>query len=209
MRLCTNCREAKLKNKFKALGYQDPELDGLDSHKVLVQFKHPLTKDAWAVMRESLEGPIRDKRRSRLLKEHSDIVKARQILAQEVFLAYAATVLPREATFLPTLAGLEAIPEIRSICEHEPNVDGKQIRRFAGCLKELFNERVDRAIKQTDGSFRTNFRVITQLDMADSHTGDNPKHHRLKLILALTHLVMGGKIARRIVGEVFSECFQS
>ncbi|KAJ7466574.1 hypothetical protein B0H11DRAFT_2048007 [Mycena galericulata] len=116
-------KQESLKNKFKALGYQDPELDGLDSHKVLVQFKHPLTEDAWAVMRESLEGPIQDKRRSRLLKEHPDVMKARQILSREAYLAYAATVLPREATFLPTLAGLEAIPEIRSICEREPDID--------------------------------------------------------------------------------------
>ncbi|KAJ7735865.1 hypothetical protein DFH07DRAFT_843337 [Mycena maculata] len=116
-------KQESLKNKFKALGYQDSELDGVDSHKVLVQFKHPLTEDAWAVMRESLEGPIRDKRRSRLLTEHPDMMKARQILAREAYLAYAVTVLPREATFLPTLAGLEDIPEIRSICECEPDVE--------------------------------------------------------------------------------------
>ncbi|KAJ7871901.1 hypothetical protein B0H14DRAFT_3439334 [Mycena olivaceomarginata] len=116
-------KQESLKNKFKALGYQDPDLGGLDSHKVLVQFKHPLTEDAWAVMRESLEGPIQNKRRIRLLNEHPEMMQARRILAREAYLAYAVTVLPREATFLLTLAGLDAIPEIRSICEREPDVD--------------------------------------------------------------------------------------
>jgi hypothetical protein len=74
-------------------------------------------------MRESLEGPIQNKRRSRLLNEHPEMMQARRSLAREAYLAYAATVLPREATFLPTLAGLDAIPEIRSICEREPDVD--------------------------------------------------------------------------------------
>ncbi|KAJ7747872.1 hypothetical protein B0H14DRAFT_3897201 [Mycena olivaceomarginata] len=116
-------KQESLKNKFKALGYQDPDLGGLDSHKVLVQFKHPLTEDAWAGMRESLEGPIQNKRRIRLLNKHPEMMQARRSLAREAYLAYAATVLPREATFLPTLAGLDAIPEIRSICEREPDVD--------------------------------------------------------------------------------------
>ncbi|KAJ6598144.1 hypothetical protein DFH09DRAFT_1303960 [Mycena vulgaris] len=111
-----------LNGKFKTLGYRDPELDGLNDRKMLAGFDLPLTEDAWTILRESLESSIKDKRRSRLLKDHLDIMKARQNLAREAYMAYAATVLPKEATNLPTHAGLEAIPEIRVICELEPDV---------------------------------------------------------------------------------------
>ncbi|KAJ7489034.1 hypothetical protein FB451DRAFT_1362049 [Mycena latifolia] len=119
-------RQAKLEilnAKFKALGYQDPELDGLDNRKMLARFDLPITEQAWEVIRADLEGSIKDKRRHRLFKDHPDIMKDRKILAREAFMTYARTVLPTEATYLPTVAGLKAIPEIRAICEREPDVD--------------------------------------------------------------------------------------
>ncbi|KAJ6607292.1 hypothetical protein B0H10DRAFT_2228039 [Mycena sp. CBHHK59/15] len=119
-------RQAKqelLNAKFKALGYQDPELDGLDDRKMLAQFDVPMTEHAWTVMRETLESSIKDKCRDHLVKDNPDIMKGRQILAREAYMAYASTVLPNEATYLPNLVGLEAIPKIRAICEREPDVD--------------------------------------------------------------------------------------
>ncbi|KAJ7488993.1 hypothetical protein FB451DRAFT_1521930 [Mycena latifolia] len=119
-------RQAKIEiltDEFKALGYQDPELDGLDDRKILARFDLPVTEQAWEVIRADLEGSIKDKRRDRLFKDHPDIMKGRQILAREAFMTYARTVLPTDATYLPTVAGLEAIPEIRAIYEREPDVE--------------------------------------------------------------------------------------
>ncbi|KAJ7118020.1 hypothetical protein C8R43DRAFT_1137490 [Mycena crocata] len=98
-----------LKAKFKTLGYQDPELDGLRDDKILAQFDLPITEHAWEDMRISLD--------------HPDIMKSRQALAREAYRAYVPTLVPIEATRLPSIAGLDAIPEVRTICEHEPDVD--------------------------------------------------------------------------------------
>ncbi|KAJ7127629.1 hypothetical protein C8R44DRAFT_98931 [Mycena epipterygia] len=119
-------RQAKqeiLTKRFKELGYQDPELDGLNDRKMLSQIDLPMTEDAWTVIRETLEDPIRDKRGARLVKDHPDIMEGRQILAREAYMAYASTVLPKEATYLPTLVDLHTNPKIRAICEREPDVD--------------------------------------------------------------------------------------
>ncbi|KAJ7910538.1 hypothetical protein B0H13DRAFT_2486403 [Mycena leptocephala] len=112
-----------LTSKFKALGYQDPELNGLDDYKMLAQFNIPLTEHAWEDMRGKLEGSIKDKRRKRLVQEHPDIMNGRLILAREAYVAYVRTVSPTEATYVPTIAGLEDIPGIRAICEREPEVE--------------------------------------------------------------------------------------
>ncbi|KAJ6592661.1 hypothetical protein B0H19DRAFT_1088280 [Mycena capillaripes] len=109
--------------KFKALGYQDAELNGLDDYKMLAQFNLPLTDHAWEDMRGKLEGSIKDKRRDRLLQEHPDIMNGRQILAREAYMAYVRTLSPTEATYVPTVAGLKYIPRIRAICEREPSVE--------------------------------------------------------------------------------------
>ncbi|KAJ7127641.1 hypothetical protein C8R44DRAFT_99022 [Mycena epipterygia] len=119
-------RQAKqdiLTKKFKELGYQDPELNGLSDRKTLAKIDLPMTEDAWTVIRETLEGPIRDERRARLVQDHPEIMGGRQILAREAYMAYASTVLPKEATYLPTVADLETIPKIRAICEREPDVE--------------------------------------------------------------------------------------
>ncbi|KAJ7910565.1 hypothetical protein B0H13DRAFT_2272451 [Mycena leptocephala] len=112
-----------LTGKFKALGYQAPELDGLDDYKLLAQFSLPLTEHAWEDMRGKLEGSIKDKRRDRLVQEHPDIMNERLILAREAYVAYVRTVSPTEATYVPTIAGLKDIPGIRAICEREPDVE--------------------------------------------------------------------------------------
>ncbi|KAJ7487943.1 hypothetical protein FB451DRAFT_1362562 [Mycena latifolia] len=116
-------RQDRLTEKFKDLGYQDPELDGLNDRQILAKVDLPLTEHAWTVIHETLEGSIRNKRRARLLKGHPEIMEGRQILAREAYMAYAATVLPKEATYLPVVADLEEFPEIRAICEREPDVD--------------------------------------------------------------------------------------
>ncbi|KAJ7576319.1 hypothetical protein C8J56DRAFT_972721 [Mycena floridula] len=107
--------------KFKMLGYQDPELDGLDRHKVLDQFRLPLSEKAWTRLRESLEDSIIDKRRARLFKDHPTIMDARQGLAREAYMAYASTLSP--VNVFPSLAGFMAIPKIIEIIEREPDVD--------------------------------------------------------------------------------------
>ncbi|KAJ7063771.1 hypothetical protein B0H15DRAFT_242655 [Mycena belliarum] len=81
-----------LTKKFKTLGYRDFELDGLSGRTPLPRFDLPLTESAWADIRRTLEGPIKDERRKRLLKDCPDIMKARAALAREVYAAYAATV---------------------------------------------------------------------------------------------------------------------
>ncbi|KAJ7087628.1 hypothetical protein B0H15DRAFT_299287 [Mycena belliarum] len=111
-----------LTKKFKALGYRDSELDGLSGRAPLAPIDLPLTESAWADIRRTLEGPINDKRRKRLLKDCPDIMKARAALAREVYAAYAATVAPPDAVYLPTVAGLDTIPAIRTICERESDV---------------------------------------------------------------------------------------
>ncbi|KAF8217426.1 hypothetical protein K438DRAFT_1746740 [Mycena galopus ATCC 62051] len=65
--------------KFKALGYQDPELNGLDDYQMLAQFHLPLTEHAWEDMRGKLEGSIKDKRRDRF----KDIPTIRDICERE------------------------------------------------------------------------------------------------------------------------------
>ncbi|KAJ7687738.1 hypothetical protein B0H17DRAFT_1069589 [Mycena rosella] len=114
-----------LKDKFKALGYLDPELSGLqvDDRKMIAQFDLPISEPAWEVMRTALESSVKDKRRDRLIKDHPDIMKGRQVLAREAYVVYASTVVPKDAPYLPTLEGLDAIPEIRAICERERDVD--------------------------------------------------------------------------------------
>ncbi|KAJ6592685.1 hypothetical protein B0H19DRAFT_1088326 [Mycena capillaripes] len=109
--------------KFKALGYQDAELNGLDDYEMLAQFNLPLTDHVWEDMRGKLEGSIKDKRRDRLLQEHPDIMNGRQILAREAYMVYVRTLSPTEATYVPTIAGLKDIPRIRAICEREPGVE--------------------------------------------------------------------------------------
>ncbi|KAJ7474189.1 hypothetical protein FB451DRAFT_1367155 [Mycena latifolia] len=96
-------------DRFKALGYQDPELSDLNNDEILSRFRLPLTEH--------------DQRRERLFKDHPDIMKGRQILARDAYQTHASTLLPHEATYLPTLVGLEDIPDIRSICQRESDVD--------------------------------------------------------------------------------------
>ncbi|KAJ7730043.1 hypothetical protein B0H14DRAFT_3899326 [Mycena olivaceomarginata] len=126
-------KQESLKNKFKALGYQDPDLGGLDSHKVLVQFKHPLTEDAWAGMRESLEGPIQNKRRIRLLNKHPEMMQARRSLAREAYLAYAdcssSSICEREPDVDVTIADFSALP---SIIEAGPPTDSTSLLPSSG-----------------------------------------------------------------------------
>jgi hypothetical protein len=73
-------------------------------------------------MRGMLEGSIKDKRRTRLLKDHPDIMNGRLTLGREAYTAYVSTVSATEAIYLPTLAGMETIPQIRAICEREPDI---------------------------------------------------------------------------------------
>ncbi|KAJ7572847.1 hypothetical protein C8J56DRAFT_1138295 [Mycena floridula] len=111
----------ELIEKFKMLGYQDPELDGLDRHKVLDQFRLPLSEKAWTGLCESLEDSIIDKHRIRLFNDHSTIMDARQALAREAYMAYASTLSPFNV--FPSFTGFMAIPKIIEIIEREPDVD--------------------------------------------------------------------------------------
>ncbi|KAJ7087630.1 hypothetical protein B0H15DRAFT_931173 [Mycena belliarum] len=108
-----------LTKKFKTLGYRDFELDGLSGRIPLPRFDLPLTESAWGDIRRTLEGAIKDERRKRLLRDCPDIMKARAALAREVYAAYAATVAPPDAVYLPTVAGLDSI---RTICERDSDV---------------------------------------------------------------------------------------
>ncbi|KAJ7591695.1 hypothetical protein C8J56DRAFT_1130875 [Mycena floridula] len=103
------------------LGYQDPELDGLDRHKVLDQFRLPLSEKAWTGLCESLEDSIIDKHHIRLFNDHSTIMDARQALAREAYMAYASTLSP--VNVFPSFAGFMAIPKIIEIIERELDVD--------------------------------------------------------------------------------------
>ncbi|KAJ7087619.1 hypothetical protein B0H15DRAFT_931164 [Mycena belliarum] len=116
------CKGQILTSKFKALGYQDFELAGLNDQRMLAQIHLPLTDNAWEGMRRTLEGSIKDKRRDRLLRDHPDTMNARMNLARGAYATYAATVVPIEAVYLPTVVGLDVIPAIRTICEREPDV---------------------------------------------------------------------------------------
>ncbi|KAJ7910545.1 hypothetical protein B0H13DRAFT_1876653 [Mycena leptocephala] len=160
--------------KFKALGYQDPELNGLDRIKMLAQFSLPLTEHAWEDMRGKLEGSIKDKRRERLVQEHPDIMNGRQTLAREAYIAYVRTVSPTEATYVPSVAGLRDIPVIRAICEREPDVEvtGADFSKFPPFL------RTGRDVQDSISPRRSSGAKSSMRSLGDRHVrGDEAMRH--------------------------------
>ncbi|KAJ7574209.1 hypothetical protein C8J56DRAFT_1173094 [Mycena floridula] len=144
--------------RFKALGYQDPELEGLDRHTVLDQFRLPMSEKAWTRLRESLEGPVKDKRRIRLFNDHSTIMDARQALAREAYMAYASALPPVNA--FPSLPGFMAIAKIIEIIEREPDVDitladfsdlPSIVVAWVTQKRELLHERVNCLLPESTG----------------------------------------------------------
>ncbi|KAJ7583211.1 hypothetical protein C8J56DRAFT_1096147 [Mycena floridula] len=112
-----------LREKYIELGYHPSDVSVIEDQDGLLRgLRLPMSNQKWIEAREKLDQVILNQRRIRLMKDHKPVMDDRISLSVAAYSSYAATLEPRNATWLPTLLTFNNMPEIRKVCEQELDV---------------------------------------------------------------------------------------